>query len=95
MVVAETTTSAAEVDVTFANGVVGGPDEFEYQLGDEVSIFVLSDVVEEIHVHGYDLMFDVTPGAPVEISLTADVTGIFEVELEDSGTPLFDLVVTP
>ncbi|MGA7097789.1 MAG: hypothetical protein WB245_09505 [Acidimicrobiia bacterium] len=94
-VMAETTTTAPEVDVTFANGVVDGPDQFEYKLGDEVSIIVVSDVAEEVHVHGYDLMFDVMPDIPVEITLTADVTGIFEVEMEDSGTPLFDLVVNP
>ena len=41
----------------------------------------------------YDLLADVTPGSPSEIRFTADVPGVFEVELEDSGTFLFEIAV--
>jgi hypothetical protein len=63
-------------------------------LGDQVSVWVLSDVDAEIHVHGYDLFFDATAGVPIEVSLLADLPGIFEVEVEGSHTLLFDLEVT-
>jgi hypothetical protein len=60
-----------------------------------VSVWVLSDIDDEIHVHGYDLYFEAMAGVPVEVALTADVPGIFEVELESSHIPLFELEVTP
>lgn len=93
--VPNTTTTIREADVTVTGGVVDGPDTFEYALGDQVDIVVLTDVADEIHVHGYDLMFDAEPGVPVEISFEADAQGIFEVELEGSELKLFEIQVTP
>lgn len=54
---------------------------------------VTADVSDEVHVHGYDVFADVAPEAPAELTLTADIPGIFEVELESSGLVLFDLQV--
>ena len=48
-----------------------------------------------MHLHGYDLMADVAPGAPATIRFTADVPGIFEVELEDRGLHIAELEVRP
>jgi heme/copper-type cytochrome/quinol oxidase subunit 2 len=76
-------------------GQVEGPDQFEFALGDQVEITVLTDVADEIHIHGYDLRYDAEPGVPVEISFEAEAPGVFEVELEASHLPLFDLEVTP
>jgi hypothetical protein len=90
-----TTTAAASVDVTTSAGEVAGPERFSFAVGDEVSIWVLADTSDEIHVHGYDVYFEVQPGNPVEVAFTADVPGIFEVELESSHVPLFELEVTP
>jgi hypothetical protein len=88
-------TTAPEIEVTVADGEVDGPDQFEVKQGDVVSIWVLADVSDEIHVHGYDLGFDAEAGVPIEVTFTAGVTGIFEVELESSSTLLFELVVSP
>jgi len=92
---AESTTTALAVDVTVAGGQVEGPDRFEFGLGDLVEITVVTDVADEIHVHGYDLRFDAEPGVPLTISFEADATGIFEVELEEGQLPLFEIQVTP
>jgi len=92
---AVTTTTAASVDVTVQTGEVVGPERFSFAVGEQVSVWVLSDTGDEIHVHGYDLYFETQPGIPTEIALTADVPGIFEVELESSHLPLFELEVTP
>jgi hypothetical protein len=89
-----TTTTTQPIDVTFEGGVVTGPERVTAAIGDQVSTWVLSDVDAEIHVHGYDLFFDATAGVPVEVALTADVPGIFEVEVEGSHTLLFELEVT-
>jgi hypothetical protein len=58
-------------------------------------LIVRSDVADHVHVHGYDLMQDVAPGAPARISFRADAPGRFEVELEDRHLPLTELVVRP
>jgi hypothetical protein len=81
--------------VTVQAGEVVGPERFSFAVGEQVSVWVLSDTSDEIHVHGYDLYFETQPGIPTEIALTADVPGIFEVELESSHLPLFELEVTP
>jgi hypothetical protein len=92
--VAITTTTTQPIDVTFEGGAVTGPERVTAAIDDQVSIWVLSDVDAEIHVHGYDLFFDALAEVPVEISFTADVPGIFEVEVEGSHTLLFELEVT-
>jgi hypothetical protein len=93
--VAETTTSTQAIDVTVVAGAVEGPGTVSVAVGDQVSVWVLSDVDAEIHVHGYDVFFEAPAGVPTEVTLTADVPGIFEVELEETHTPLFALEVTP
>jgi len=93
--VGETTTTGQEIDVIVDAGEVSGPGRFTFTVGDPVSIWMLSDVDAEIHVHGYDLFFEAMAGVPIEIALTADVPGIWEVELEETHVPLFVLEVTP
>ena len=93
--VAETTTTAQAIDITVEAGVVAGPGTVSVTVGDRVSVWVVSDVDAEIHVHGYDVFFEAPAGVPTEVALTADVPGIFEVELEETHTPLFALEVTP
>jgi ABC-type amino acid transport substrate-binding protein len=93
---AETTTMGQAIDVFIEGGQVVGPGgRFSFSVGDQVSIWVLSDTPAEIHVHGYDVSFAAEAGVPIEVSLFADVPGIFEVELEETHTPLFELEVTP
>ena len=75
--------------------MIAGPSTVSVAVGDRVSVWVLSDVDAEIHVHGYDVFFEAAAGVPTEVALTADVPGIFEVELEETHTPLFALEVTP
>ena len=62
-------------------------------LGQKVRVQVEADRAEEVHVHGYDLKGDVAPGKPAVIDFTANVPGVFEVELEGSGLKLFELHV--
>jgi hypothetical protein len=62
-------------------------------LGQKVRVQVEADRAEVVHVHGYDLKADVAPGKPAVIDFTANVPGVFEVELEESGLKLFELQV--
>ncbi len=63
--------------------------------GDPVVVIVRSDVADHVHVHGYDLMADVAPGKPARIGFIANVTGRFEIELEDRGKQIAQLTVLP
>jgi len=63
--------------------------------GETVRFRVRSDVDEEVHVHGYDIMKEVKAGETASFSFKADITGIFEIELEQSGRLLAQLKVVP
>jgi len=74
---------------------VGGVQELEYSAGEQVGFTVHSDVADEIHVHGYDLMKNVAAGGSVSFSFPADIEGIFEVELEGRKEQIAELRVNP
>jgi len=74
---------------------VGGARELEYNEGEQVRFTVRSDVADEVHIHGYDLMKDVPAGGSVSFSFQADIEGIFEVELEEHREQIAELRVNP
>jgi hypothetical protein len=74
---------------------VGGVQELEYSAGEQVRFKVRSDVADEIHVHGYDLMKDVPAGGSVSFSFPAEIEGIFEIELEGLKEQIAELRVNP
>lgn len=85
---------AHTITVEVADGqVVGGPQRLEVPVGEDVEMIVMSDVADEVHVHGYDLHEDVPAGGGVTVGFTADVPGVFEVELEERGLQLLTLEV--
>ena len=61
--------------------------------GDRVVLVVRSDVADEIHLHGYDIMRDVAPGKPARLPFKATIPGRFEVELEGRGVQIADITV--
>jgi FtsP/CotA-like multicopper oxidase with cupredoxin domain len=73
--------------------VAGGVKRIQVDVGKTVTLGVTSDADEELHVHGYDLKRDLTPGARVEVVFTADIPGVFDVELEHSGLKVAELQV--
>lgn len=93
---AVTTTTAAQNLIRVEGGVkVDGPDTISVAQGEMVVFQVVADVVDEVHVHGYDLLFETVPGKPIVVEFMADATGIFEVELEESHLDLVNIEVTP
>ena len=82
-------------EIRYENGeVVGGVAEIEADKGDEVSLVVRSDTADEIHVHGYDVTKDVQAGGSARLSFTADIAGVFEIELEGAHVPIGSLKVS-
>ena len=74
---------------------VGGVKELDYTQGDQVRFKVVSDVSDEVHLHGYDIAKDVSPGNPVTFDFPADIEGVFEAELEDRKEQIIEMRVNP
>jgi len=87
--------AAQTISVEIVGGEpVGGHQRVDVDLNAEVAIVVTSDTAEEVHVHGYDLLYAVAVGQPLEFRFVADIPGVFEVELEGSGRLLLHLTVS-
>jgi hypothetical protein len=93
---ASPTTSAQgrRIEVAVTGGHITGDTGRVVVAADEhVTLVITSDVTDEVHVHGYDLTTELTPGEPAELSFAATVPGVFEVELHEAGTVLLSLQV--
>jgi hypothetical protein len=95
-----TTASAANPPQTITVEVenaqpVGGIERAKVDEGDNVVLVVHSDVADEIHLHGYNLMQDVAAGGTARIAFVANVPGQFEAELEQRGVQIAEITVTP
>ncbi len=83
------------IEVEVVNGsLVGELVRHEVSMGNSVLIVVSVDVDDEVHVHAYDVYADATPDSPAMAMFTADIPGIFEVELERAGVSLLELEVS-
>jgi hypothetical protein len=94
---AEPTTTADPTPVIEVRVVGGKPQggvrRERVRSGETVVLRVIADVADEVHLHGYDKSADVAPGKPAQIRFTADIPGVFEVELEQRRQKLLDLEV--
>jgi hypothetical protein len=82
------------IEVRVAGGKVqGGVRRERVRRGETVVLRVVADVTDHVHLHGYDRMADVAPGKPGEIRFTADLPGVWEVELEDRKQQLLTIEV--
>jgi FtsP/CotA-like multicopper oxidase with cupredoxin domain len=73
----------------------GRERELEVESGEMVRFRVRHPSPEEVHVHGYDISRDLRPGRTTTVQFRATLEGVFEIELEQSATPLAQLTVTP
>jgi hypothetical protein len=79
----------AQVRIVVRGGLpVGGPRRVTVARNRRVVLTVTSDVSDEVHLHGYDLMQDVGPGMPARIAFRATRPGTVEAELEDAGVQI-------
>lgn len=74
---------------------VGGIRDLTYNKGERIHFVVDSDVSDEIHVHGYDIMKDVRAGGSVSFDFPASLEGVFEAELEGRKEQIIQLTVNP
>ncbi|MFP5320805.1 MAG: hypothetical protein ACLGIC_03060 [Acidimicrobiia bacterium] len=82
------------IEIGYSGGQVDGGGRQPVSVGDTVALVITSDVADEVHVHGYDLYADLVPGEAAVVEFTADIPGVFEVELHDARVPLVELEVS-
>lgn len=83
------------VRLSYAGGeVVGGVQRIPVALGSRAELVVSGDAADELHLHGYDIRQPVPAGGSGTIAFTADVPGVFELELHDSGALLAQVEVS-
>jgi hypothetical protein len=73
----------------------GKVTKLRFDEGETVRFRVRSDKPEHVHIHGYDIMKDVEPGTTANVAFKAAITGIFEIEFEDSAEQIGELRVDP
>jgi hypothetical protein len=75
--------------------VLGGLKRPRLERGERAVLVVRADVSDHVHLHGYDIMRDVSPGRPARLRFRATIPGRFEVELEDRRLQIAQLEVRP
>jgi hypothetical protein len=86
----------ARVRIDVRDGqAVGGVRRVTVSKGRRVVLIVTSDVVDHVHLHGYDVMRDVAPGQPARISFRATIVGTVEAELEDRRLRVATITTQP
>jgi len=89
-------TSGKVPTIVVKNGKpVGGVRNLTYNKGEQIRFKVESDVSDEVHVHGYDIMKDVKAGGSVSFDFPANIEGVFEAELEGRKEQIIELTVNP
>jgi hypothetical protein len=74
---------------------VGGVRELTFDAGEEIRFDVASDAPAHVHLHGYDVFRDVPAGGRTGFAVSADIEGVFEVEIETTATQLAEIIVEP
>lgn len=82
------------VTLTVRDGKVSPPPaRTELKRGERIALRVTSDRADTLHVHGYDKELALPAGQEATLVLTADRTGLFEVETHESRLVLTQLLV--
>ena len=89
--------SVSEIRAVFSvsAGVISGPELVSAKQGDRIALTFISDVPDEIHVHGYDIAEPLKPGETTYVRFIADVAGRFEIELHGAHKTLTALEIKP
>ena len=82
------------IEIEFRDGEVTAPaNRVSSSIGDRIAFAVVSDVDEFIHVHGVDFMGVISSSSSINyLGFTMETAGIFEVEFENSGAFIIELL---
>lgn len=86
---APVSTAQNSFEISFAEDRASGDTgRLVVGVGETVRIRVTSLRADEVHLHGYDITAPVRADLPAVIDFTADIPGVFELELEALGAGL-------
>ena len=89
-----TTAAIVQIPIVVRGGKpVGGIKRATVAKDRVVVLVVRSDVADEVHLHGYNVMRDVEPGIPARLRFRATIPGQFEAELEERGLQIANITV--
>lgn len=74
---------------------VEGPRIIRGRQGEQITLRVTSDRAQKLHLHGYDRVLDLHPGATTELHLALAHSGRFELELHDPHVQVGIIEVQP
>jgi hypothetical protein len=74
---------------------VGGVQELEFKVGDEVEIEIRSDAADEVHLHAYDVTLPIPAGTPRTLTFEATIDGGYELESHVTGALLANISIVP
>jgi plastocyanin len=77
--------TTARFEVSISNPIATEPDTLRVTQGQRVELVWSSDETVTVHVHGYDIEFEVKPGVPHSLTFSADATGRFPVTVHGFG----------
>jgi hypothetical protein len=83
------------ISVTVTGGKTMNPTDLSVHQNDNVTINITSDTDGEVHLHGYDLIFNAKKGQTVSKTFKADKSGSYPIEWESTNTELGKLTVNP
>jgi len=81
----DSTDSEPRIEVRIENRKVVGDHIIRVTQGQHVEMIWSTDEAAELHIHGYDIRFGISPDAPAEVSFTAHATGRFAVTSHGFG----------
>ena len=79
------TSLSQKFSVTIKNGK-SDTNSIHVTQGEQIEITLASDQAAELHLHGYDLITQLEPGAPGTLSFVARIAGRFPVEAHRMGS---------
>ena len=81
----DSTDAEARIEVRIENRKVVGDNIIRVTQGQLVEMIWTTDEAAELHIHGYDIRFEISPDTPAEVSFTAHATGRFAVTSHGFG----------
>ena len=79
------TSAPRKFSVTIKNGR-SNTNSIRATQGEQIEITLASDQAAELHLHGYDLITQLEPGAPATLSFVGRIAGRFPVEAHRMGS---------
>jgi len=77
--------NAEKIEIRIENRHVAGDEVIRINKDVQVELLWITDEAAELHIHGYDIRFDISPDAPAQISFKAHATGRFAVTSHGFG----------